>query len=177
MARSAALQRKAVHHNALAVRKGAVIPIRSRIPRISPEANLERFDEHDFKGFNMQDWDVYRKIHAPDVVVTFPDGRKDVGIEEHIKGLQAMFAAIPDFRVTEHTVRIGSGDWTAVTETVIGTFSGGPMIRPDGVTIQPTGRSFKLRMCAFARWNEGRIVEELLFWDNADFKKQLGIEG
>lgn len=175
MARSTAIHKSAAHNKALELRKTPVVPIHRRIPRDMSEANLARFEDFDFKAFNKQDWDLYRAILSPDVVITYPDGRRAVGVEEDIKELKNMFAAIPDFRVTEHSVRIGSGDWTAVTGTVEGTFTG-TMIAPDGTSIPPTGKSFKLGMCTVARWKDGRIVEEMLFWDGREYMRQLGLE-
>ena len=174
MARSTAIRKGAVHHKAIELRKAPVVPIHGRIPEDVSNKNLARFEDFDFKAFNKQDWDLYREILSPDVVITYPDGRRVSGIEEDIKGLKNMFVAIPDFRVTGHSVRIGSGDWTAVTGIVEGTFTG-TMTAPDGTTIPPTGKSFKIGMCTVARWKDGRIVEEMLFWDGHEYLRQMGL--
>jgi hypothetical protein len=55
-----------------------------------------------------------------------------------------------------------------------GTFSK-PMTGPDGKTIQPTGKKFKIRMCTVGHWKDGKMTEEYLFWDNQDFMKQIGL--
>ncbi|MCL4468321.1 MAG: ester cyclase [Deltaproteobacteria bacterium] len=178
MARSTALHRGAGHHKAIELRKGAVVPIRGSLrdikPDTSPELNLERFHELEFKAFNNRDWELYRKICAPDVIITYPDGRRIVGVEESIKDLKDMFSAFPDFKIIEHPVRIGSGEWTAVTETVTATFSQ-PMLNPDGSSIPPTGKSVKMESCTVARWKDGRLVEEQLFWDSREWMKQIGL--
>ncbi len=174
MARSTAIHRSSSPHKVMALRKGTVVPIRSRLPKEIPEANLARFDELEFKGLNKQDWDLYREIFLPDVLVTYPDGRKITGIEADIKDLKGMFAAFPDFRITEHSVRIGAGEWTSVTGICEGTFSG-TMVLPDGSSIAPNGKSFRIGMCTVARWKDGRIVEELLFWDGREYMRQLGL--
>ncbi|MEW6043764.1 MAG: ester cyclase [Thermoproteota archaeon] len=138
------------------------------------EANLARFDELDFEAFSKQDWELFNEIHAPDVLVVWPDGRRTVGIEQHDADIQAMFVYAPDTRVTSHPIGFGSGQWTAATGVIEGTFTQ-PMPLPDGGVIPPTGKSFKVTVATIARWEDGRIAEEHLFWDNAEIAKQMGL--
>lgn len=137
-------------------------------------ANIKRFDTLDFDAFSHQDWELFNDIHSEDVVVVFPDGRKTVGIEQHDKDIAAMFEYAPDMRVTSHPIKVGSGDWTAVTGVIEGTFTQ-PMVLPDGTAIPPTGKSFKIPMATFAKWNDGKIIEENLFWDTSAMMAQMGI--
>jgi hypothetical protein len=60
--------------------------------------------------------------------------------------LKAMFVYAPDTKITEHSVRIGSGEWTSVIGVMKGTFTK-PMPVAGGKMIAPTGKSFKLTMC------------------------------
>jgi predicted ester cyclase len=46
---------------------------------------------------------------------------------------------------------------------------------PDGKSIPPTGKKIKITMSTIAKWNNGCIAEEHLFWDNAEYMKQLGL--
>ena len=46
---------------------------------------------------------------------------------------------------------------------------------PNGKVIQPTGKKFKIRIVTLVRWENGRIAEEYLFWDNLDWNRQIGI--
>jgi len=46
---------------------------------------------------------------------------------------------------------------------------------PDGSSIPPTGKSFKLPMCTIGIWENGVMIEEHLFWDNQAFMKQIGL--
>jgi len=56
-----------------------------------------------------------------------------------------------------------------------GTFTQ-PMPLPDGTSIPPTGKAFKISMATIGRWNaEGTMDEEYLFWDNATYMRQLGL--
>ncbi len=43
-----------------------------------------------------------------------------------------------------------------------------------GKHLQPTGKTFTLPMMTVARWENGRMKEEWLFWDNAAFMTQIG---
>lgn len=85
-----------------------------------------------------------------------------------------MFVYAPDTRIEEHPIRIASGEWTAVTGIMEGTFSR-PMPVGDGTTIPPTGRAFKLSMVTIGRWQNGVMAEEWLFWDNQAFMRQIGL--
>ena len=53
----------------------------------------------------------------------------------------------------------------------------GPMQGPDGTVIPPTGRPFEVEFCTVARWDNGQIVEENLFYDLVGFMKQIGVSG
>jgi predicted ester cyclase len=57
----------------------------------------------------------------------------------------------------------------------IGTNSG-PLRMPSGETMPPTGRHIKIRSCDVARVENGRIVEHHLYFDQAEFLDQLGLE-
>jgi hypothetical protein len=86
--------------------------------------------------------------------VHWPDGHAVTGIVQHIDDIRKMFAYAPDTRIKQH-----------------------PMTLADGNVIQPTGKAFKIPMCTVGRWNDqGVMEEEFLFWDNATYMKQLGVE-
>ncbi len=68
----------------------------------------------------------------------------------------------------------GQGDWTCSVADFTGTFKG-PMTGPDGTTIPPNGRSFRVEFCTVAHWKNGEIVEEKLFYDTISMMQQLGL--
>lgn len=138
------------------------------------KANLANFDDLDFHVYSGQKWDELGKSHHQDIVVHWPDGRTTRGIDVHIKDLKGMFVFAPDTHIKEHPIRIASGDWTAVTGFIEGTFSE-PMPVGEGKTIPPTGKSFKLPMATFGHWKNGVMVEEWLYWDNQAFMKHIGL--
>lgn len=136
--------------------------------------NLKTFDDLDFNVYTNQKWHELGRSHAQDVIVHWPDGRTTVGIDVHIKDLEAMFVFAPDNRIQEHPIRIADGKWTAVVGILEGTFSE-PMPTADGTHIQPTGKPYRLMMATVGRWNNGVLQEEWLFWDNHAFMKQIGL--
>jgi hypothetical protein len=136
--------------------------------------HIATFDTLDYVVFTQQQWQRLHESHSNDVVVHWPDGHQTNGIEKHIEDLKAMFVYAPDTRIKVHTVKFGSGEWTAVIGIMEGTFTK-PMPTPDGKTIQPTGKPFKITMCTVGHWKDGVMNEEYLFWDNLAFMKQIGL--
>jgi len=138
------------------------------------QANLANFDDLDFNVYSGQKWDELSRSHAQDIVVHWPDGRTTNGIATHIEDLKGMFVFAPDTQIREHPIKIASGDWTAVSGYIEGTFSE-PMPAGDGKTIPATGKPFKLSMVTIGHWKDGVMDEEWLMWDNQAFMKQIGL--
>lgn len=138
------------------------------------QKNIKNFDELDFQVFSNQEWTRLHESHAKNIIVHWPDGHYTTGIEQHIKDLEAMFVYAPDTKIIEHPIKIGSGNYTAVTGVMTGTFTK-PMPIGNGQFIQPTGKKFSITMATFGHWKNGVMDEEWLFWDNATYMKQLGI--
>ena len=139
--------------------------------------NLANFDDLDFRVYTKQQWQDLHKSHSKDVIVHWPDGHTTQGIEKHIEDLKYMWTFAPDNRIEEHPVRFGTQDaeWTAVTGWLEGTFTK-PMVLPDGTTIQPTGKAYRIPMATIGHWNkDGIMFEEYLFWYNGEFMKQIGV--
>ena len=140
------------------------------------QQHLATFDDLDFNVFSNQKWDELKHSHSKDVKVHWPDGHIAVGIERHIADLKYLFTYAPDTRIKEHPVKVGQGEWTAVYGIMEGTFTK-PMTTADGKVIQPNGKSFKLPMATISHWTkEGPMDEEYLFWDNATYMAQLGLD-
>ena len=135
---------------------------------------IEVFDDLDYNVFSNQKWQELHKSHAKDIVVHWPDGHTTTGIDVHINDLKALFVYAPDTRIKEHPIKFGSGDWTAVAGVMEGTFTQ-PMPLPDGKSIPPTGKAFKLPMATLGHWRDGVMFEEYLYWDNATYMAQIGL--
>ena len=138
------------------------------------EQNLKVFDTLDFDVFSNQKWDRLGESHADDIVVTWPDGHETKGIEKHIEDLKTLFVFAPDITIKEHPIRFGSGSWTTATGVMTGTFSQ-PMPIGEGKSIPATGKAFAIGMATVGHWTDGKMDHEWLFWDNADFMKQIGL--
>lgn len=138
------------------------------------QGHLATFDDLDFNVFSGQKWDDFKRSHAEDITVHWPDGHTTKGLAVHIEDLKAMFVYAPDTRIKEHPIKIASGEWTAVMGIMEGTFSA-PMPLPGGKPIPPTGKTFKLPMTTIGHWMNGVMDEEYLFWDNHAFLQQIGL--
>ena len=137
--------------------------------------HLETFDELDYDVFTNQKWTELHRSHHHDIEVIWPDGHATQGLDAHIKDLQAMFVYAPDTAIKEHPIKIGHGEWTAVQGIMEGTFSQ-PMPLPDGTSIPPTGKRFKIAMVTIGHWTaDGVMDREYLMWDNLTFMKQIGL--
>jgi hypothetical protein len=157
----------------------AASPVDPKLAQYEAEAktiagHIKTFDTLDYEVFTGQQWARLHESHSKDVTVHWPDGHQTAGIEKHIEDLKAMFVYAPDTRIKIHTVKIGSGEWTAVIGIMEGTFTK-PMPTPDGKTIPPTGKPYKITMCTVGHWKDGVMNEEYLFWDNLTFMKQIGL--
>jgi hypothetical protein len=137
-------------------------------------SHLTTFDTLDYTVFTGQQWARLHESHSQDVVVHWPDGHQTKGIQKHIDDLKAMFVYAPDTRIREHPIKIASGEWTSVVGIFEGTFTK-PMPLPNGKSIAPTGKAFKLTMCTVGHWKDGVMDEEYLFWDNQTFMQQIGL--
>jgi hypothetical protein len=108
----------------------------------SPQAenNLALFEKLDFEAWNKRDWELFRQLHAKTVNVG-GFGQHTENVEDHVAWAQEYLRKNPENQIEAHPIRIGAGNWTAVT----GVFN-------DGST-----------MATIARWENGQVAEEYLF--------------
>lgn len=143
--------------------------------QVLTEMRLAKFDSLDYLFYSNQDWENFKLSHDDDIKVYYPDGSVTTGLyPEHIDMLKPQFVFAPDTKIKKHPVKFGSGDWTVVIGELEGTFSQRMPIG-NGKTIPPTNKKFKLPMATIAHWEDGKMVEEYLFWDNQAFMKQIGL--
>lgn len=117
-------------------------------------------------AWNSQDWDTFEKRHSADTAVCWP-GQPDPtrGRQDHRAEAVEFFKTFPDNHLDlPYKVLIGEGEYTCSIARFTGTMTG-PMKGPDGTEIPPTGKSFEVDFCTVARWKDGEIVEENLFYD------------
>jgi len=142
--------------------------------RAQTATHLETFDELDLVAFNHRDMKRIGEIHADNVIVHNPDGTQTSPFPPHSEELQLLFDVF-EFKITDHIVGFGHGEWTAGISISEGRWVK-PLPLPDGTIKQPTGQKVRIKIATIARWENGRIAEEYLFWDNADWNKQIGLE-
>lgn len=138
------------------------------------DQELATFDALDYDVFSNRNWDRLRESHAADIIVYWPDGHQTQGLEQHSKDLDAMFVYAPDTKIKVHPLRFGRNGFTCVTGIMTGTFTESMPVG-NGKVIQPTGKAFSPPMCTVGHRENGVMVEEWPFWDNATYLKQLGI--
>lgn len=127
-------------------------------------------------AWNSQDWETFSKRHVDDVVVRWPAQPPTNGIDAHRKEGEYFFSAFPDNHVQNNPYKVffAQGEWTCSIAEFTGTHKG-PMMGPGRKTIAPTNKKFKVDFCTVARWKDGKIVEENLFYDVVGMMTQLGI--
>ncbi len=141
---------------------------------MSVEENLELMRTLD-DAWNSQDWEVFKKRHAEDTAVYWPGqpqptrGRHN----HHAESVQFFKMVQNSLENNPYKVMFGQGDWTCTIANWKGKMIGPMTI--DGKTVPPTNRSFELEFCTVARWKDGEIVEEKLFYDQVSFLKQIGV--
>src|SRR5215469_5246473 len=149
-------------------------------PALSKKTNdpvmehLKIFEELDFEAYSKQNWNKFSESHADDILVTYPDGHQTKGLKDHVDELKPQFIFAPDTKIVAHPIKFGTDEWTCVTGIMTGTFTK-PMPAPDGKSIPPTGKSFKINMVTVGQWKNGKMIAESFFWDNLDFMKQIGL--
>jgi SnoaL-like polyketide cyclase len=67
---------------------------------------------------------------------------------------------------------MAEGGYTCSVADFTGTFKG-PMKGLDKKMIQPTNNKFHLEFCTVAHWQNGKILEERLFYDQLGMLKQI----
>ena len=146
-----------------------------RIDRAAEAHNMELMQTLD-DAWNAQDMDTFSSRHKEDVVVRWPGKEPTHGVRDHRQESLDFFKAFPDQKVHNRPYKtlFASGDWTCSIARFTGTMKG-PMAGPDGKEIPPTNKSFDVDFCTVARWDNGQIVEENLFYDLVTFMKQIGV--
>ncbi|MGN6110112.1 MAG: ester cyclase [Kofleriaceae bacterium] len=127
-------------------------------------------------AWNRQDWDAFDARHKKDTIVRWPGRPPTHGVHDHRQEGIQIFKAFPDNHIDNRPYKVlfAQGDWTCSIARFTGTMKG-PMALANGATIPPTGKRFEVDFCTVARWHDGQIVEENLFYDLVGMMKQLGI--
>ena len=142
---------------------------------MSDDGNLVRMKTLD-DAWNAQNWDVFRRRHSADTAVFWPGQPEPTrGREAHQAESEAFFKSIENHLDNNpYKVMFASGDWTCTIARWTGRMIG-PVRGLDGQMHPATNKRFELEFCTVARWKDGEIVEEKLFYDQVGFLRQIGV--
>jgi len=128
-------------------------------------------------AWNSQDWETFSERHADNVAVFWP-GQADPtrGVQNHREESIEFFKMFPDNHLANDPYKIlfAEGDYTCSLADFTGTFKGA-MKGLDGKMIQPTNKKFHLEFCTVAYWQDRKILEERLYYDQVGMLKQIGV--
>ena len=116
------------------------------------------------------------EIHAEDVKVYNPDGSLTTPfLPDHAGELQF---SVRHLRLSSRGAhrRIRATASGPLASAFLRASGSSPSTLPDGRVLPPTGKELTIRIATLARWKDGRIVEEHLFWDNAEWNRQIGLK-
>jgi steroid delta-isomerase-like uncharacterized protein len=134
-----------------------------------------RIAEQDVEAFNRGDWDLTRRVYAPDAVFDeLATGRRFEGAEEMIPALQGWREAFPDARGTI-TNAFSSGDQVVQEITWEGTQSG-ELESPQG-PIPASNRRVVVRAVQVLTLEDGQIKENRHYFDMLGLLQQIGAMG
>ncbi|HCF56743.1 MAG TPA: ester cyclase [Myxococcales bacterium] len=147
------------------------------MPTENEKRNMDLMQTLD-DAWNSQDWDIFEKRHKADTVVRWPGQPPTHGVSAHRAESIQYFKTFPDNHIDNRPYKVffASGDWTCSIARFTGTMTG-ELVLANGTRIPPTGKCFEVDFCTVARWHEGQIVEENLFYDLVGLMQQLGIKG
>jgi steroid delta-isomerase-like uncharacterized protein len=142
--------------------------------RVSVEENIEvvrRLSE----ALTNRDWAAFDALVAEDCEwKDVPSGRTILGVKELVDACRTFTTAFPDFSVDTVTL-IGHGDLVANEWSARGTHDG-PLPRPDGGYVEPTGRSFARTGVGIVELRDGKIIRYRDYFDRQTMTEQLGLE-
>ena len=121
---------------------------------------------------NESDWARLRATYADDVVLQAPGEASLEGAEAAVEYVKVWARAFPDMRQTIRS-QLVAGDWVVSEFSVTGTHTGA-LASPDG-EIPPTNRTATGRGVQLQRIENGRIVEERVYFDQLEILTQLGL--
>ena len=131
--------------------------------------------QHDHVTYSHHDWSHDPDMYLENIKVTWPDGHQTIGLEKRQEVLRTKFAHAPDARIVEHPMQHATTNKTGISGLITGTFTK-PLTTPAGKTIRPTGKTFTVPIYAVGVWENGKMVEEYVYWDDEYHRIQIGAQ-
>ncbi len=129
----------------------------------SARAIFDAFNKHDLKAMEAATPDNYKLIEIGQP--------KDLNKKEAMASMAEMLAGFSDLAVTTPTMW-AAGDYVVVEGTLTGTNTGD--LKSMGV--KKTGKKVSVRFLEILRFENGKCVEDMLFYNGAAFAAQLGLQ-
>ena len=124
------------------------------------------------EAFNSHDEAAIRAVTADTCVFEGPGGVRLEGADACVAYTMGWLTAFSDAKIHVNTVVV-DGDWVAMTGMFKGTHDG-TLSGPEG-DVPATGRRLEGRCSQFVRFEDGKSVEEYLYYDQMDVATQLGL--
>jgi predicted ester cyclase len=133
-------------------------------------SNLRRFKALD-DAYNARDWEAYGSFIDEEFRGRMLGKTKPEGKVDHVRGAEEFCASAPDNQVhnAPYIVALEAGEWTCTIARLTGT----TLAPSDGEELAPTSHPFETSFATFARWTNGKIVEEYEFLDVAGIVRQM----
>jgi steroid delta-isomerase-like uncharacterized protein len=114
------------------------------------------------------DLDALDEVLAEDVVLRQPGEEEIRGIDGYKESIQTYKKAFPDITVNVKDMFV-DGDVVITHFTLSGTHEG------EFEGIEATGNTVENYGVTINRFENGKAVEDINYWDNLDFLQQLGV--
>ncbi len=119
------------------------------------------------------DLDAAAACYADDAVAVTPDQGEIRGREEIKEYLRQFVEAFSDVRY-DFSYKHESGNHAIDEGYLVGTHTGA-LPTPSGETIEPTGKTVRIRDCDIAAVEGGLITSHRFYFDQMEFLGQLGL--
>jgi predicted ester cyclase len=136
------------------------------------QRNVEAF-EAQMAAFNKHDAKAASADNAPDAVFHDVAAPKDQNSKESAAGTAEMFRAFPDAKLVPSSIW-GAGDYVVTVGRFEGTNTGA---FPAMGIKKPTGKTARVGYLEIARFENGKVKEDWLFYNGMAFASHLGLPG
>ena len=134
----------------------------------------KRILEQAIEYWNAGDRDAWATLYAEDVVYEAPGGQQISGLGDlQEKYFDALLTAAPD-RLSRDVVLFADGEYVVEQARYVGTHTG-PLQRPGGVEVSPTGKRFDFPFVGVFHVQGGKIRSIRIYYDPIELFTQLGL--
>jgi steroid delta-isomerase-like uncharacterized protein len=136
------------------------------------DKELRQLARDSIEAFNKADWDLWRKLHTPNIVYEeVATGQRMTGPDEILTGLRGWRDAFPDVKGTVTNLVVGDDEVAAEVEWK-GTHRG-TLQTPFG-TVPASGKENTTRAMLILRVEKDRIVSNRHYFDFYGMLRQIG---